>query len=230
MNTPRRITLATGLLALVLTAGCTDAPAPADTDAAAGDPTETSETTDGAAATSEDGAAADAAGMVELASLTGQETTLTLDDSVTNALSAVGVGLTATGGAQMTSADGMTTFAFPVTGGEATVDPGSGDPFSGTVQHEGGLRLSVLGQEVTVDQLVLDGAQDQLTAMVGGRRVPLLPLAMDPEVMTQEQQATLSWSATALDTGAVDSFAQQLNLPALPSLQVNELETTLEGS
>ena len=224
MDTHRRITLATGCLALVLTAGCSDSSDPADTGAAGGT-SATPTTVEGG-----DQAAADS-GAVTFSTLTGEATTLSLDDDVTSALSAVGVDLTATGGAQVETTGGVTTFTFPVTGGEATVDPAGSPAFTGTVEHEGGLQLSALGQSVTADQLVLDGEQEQLTAVVAGRRVPLLPLVTDPQITSDgEEQATVAYSAASLDTSTVQSFADRLDLPSLPSLEVNSLEATLEGS
>jgi hypothetical protein len=141
------------------------------------------------------------------------------------------VDLRATGGAQVETSGGTTTFVFPVTGGQATVDPAGSPRFTGTVEHQGGLQLSALGRSATADQLVLDGQQGQLTAVVDGRRVPLLPLATDPRVTAEgEEQVTVEYSAASLDTSTVESFAEQLGLPALPGLEVNSLQTTLEGS
>lgn len=40
----------------------------------------------------------------------------------------------------------------------------------------------------------------------------------------------MAYSAAVLDTSAVEQFAEQLNLPTLPSLEVNSIEATLEGS
>lgn len=223
MDSSRRTTLATGLLALVLTAGCTGG-----TDPAATDPADTGTSGGDSAAATGDGGLTEA---VIFSSLTGEATRLSLDDGVTAALSAVGVELTATGGAEMETAGGTTTFVFPVTGGEATVDPEGSPSLTGTVEHEGGLELAALGRTATADQLVLDGGQQQLTAVIGGRRVPLLPLVTDPQLSSPgEQQATVTYSAASLDTSTVQSFADRLGLPALPSLAVNSLETTLEGS
>ncbi len=213
----------------MLTAGCSDNNDPADTDAAGGaSATPTTESSPTAGATESAGGEADA---VSFDTLTGEATRLTLDDGITSALSTLGVELSATGGAQMESAGAATTFTFPVTGGQATVDPAAPESFTGTVAHEGGLQLSAFGRTATVDQLVLDGGQGQLTAMVAGRRVPLLPLATDPQI-TQEgsEQVTVAYSAAPLDTSAVQQFAEQLGLPSLPSLEVNSLEATLEGS
>ena len=222
------MTLATGCLALVLTAGCSDDPDPADTDAAGG--ASAAPTAVPTAVQGTDQAAADS-GVVSLATLTGDSTRLSLDAGITDALGAVGVDLTATGGAQVETSGGTTTFVFPVTGGQATVDPVGSPRFTGNVEHEGGLQLSALGRSVTADQLVLDGEQEQLTAMVEGRRVPLLPLVTDPQVSAEgEEQVTVEYSAASLDTSTVEAFAERLGLPTLPSLEVNSLQTTLEGS
>ena len=225
MRTHRRITLATGCLALVLTAGCSDSSDPEDTDAAGGtSAAPTAEVSESAQAGAEDGA-------MTFSTLTGEATRLTLDGGVADALGAVGVDLTASGGAQVETAGGTTTFTFPVTGGQATVDPAGSPRFTGNVEHEGGLQLSALGRNVTADQLVIDGEQEQLTAMVGGRRVPLLPLVTDPQITSgDDEQVTVSYSAASLDTSTVQSFADQLGLPTLPSLEFNSLQTTLEGS
>lgn len=226
MDSPKRSTLATGCLALVLTAGCSNSSDPADSDATPGT------TSAPTATTTESSAQAGAdSGAVTFSTLTGEATRLSLDAGVVDALSAVGVDVTATGGAQTETADGATTFVFPVSGGQATVDPDGSPRFTGTVEHQGGLQLSALGRSVTADQLVIDGEQEQLTAVVGGRRVPLLPLVTDPQVTVEgEEQVSVGYSAASLDTGTVDSFAGQLGLPSLPSLEVNSLETTLESS
>ena len=221
MRTLRRTTLATGCLALVLVAGCSDDTDPTGT---AGGPATPTPVQGGDEAAAESGA-------VTFTTLTGEATRLSLDGGVTDALGAVGVEVTATGGATAETAGGTTTFAFPVTGGQASVDPAGSPRFSGSVEHEGGLQLSALGRSVTADELVLDGEQAQLTAVVDGRRVPLLPLAADPQVTQQgEEQVTLEYSAAALDTSTAQSIADQLGLPTLPSLEVNALEATLEGS
>ena len=228
MTRTKRITVATGCLALLLSAGCTsDADSP-DTDVADGGATPTSAPTSASPTAAASTPPADAA--ASFATLTGEATRLSLDQSVVDTLGTLGVELTAVGGAQNETSGGAATFVFPVTGGQATVDPAASEPFTGTVQHEGGLRLSALGRNVTADGLVLDGQQGQLTAMVGGRRVPLLPLATDPEVSRSGEQVVLTYSAASLDTSAIESLAGELNLPSLPSLEVNSLESTLEGS
>jgi hypothetical protein len=220
MTTFRRFTVTASCLALVLTAGCSD-----DSDPAGGaSPTPTAEASRTATA-SDQGAA------VTFDTLTGEATRLTLDAAVTSALSTIGVELTATGGARTETAGGTTTFTFPVTGGQATVDPAGSEAFTGTVEHDGGLQLTALGRSATVDQLVLDGERGQLTAMVAGNRVPLLPLVTDPRITQDgDEQVTVAYSATSLDSSAVQDFADQLGLPALPSLEVNSLEATLQGS
>lgn len=224
MTTRGRTSLATGCLALLLVTGCSE-------DMGGGDAASTPAPGTATPTETADSAPTESAqeGEVTFSTLTGEATRLSLDDGVVNALSAVGVELSAVGGAQQETTGGSATFVFPVTGGQATVDPSSG-AFSGTVEHQGGLQLSALGRSVTIDQLVLDGGQGELTAMVAGRRVPLIPLATDPTVMSEGDQATVSYSPAALDTSAVESLTGQLGLPALPDLRVNELEATLTGS
>lgn len=222
--------LATAMLAALLTAGCSDtADSPEattdDVDPAVSSPAEAVEPTPSADATSADGEVA-----VSFDTLTGEATRLTVDQSAVDALRAVGVTLSATGGATTESAGGVTTFVFPVTGGQATIDSSAAEPFTGTVEHEGGLQLSALSRNVTADGLVLDASQDQLTAMVEGRRVPLLPLATEPEVTGSTDEAVVSYGGGSLDTGALDALTGQLGLPSLPGVEVSALETTLSGS
>lgn len=224
MTTPGRTSLATGCLALLLVAGCSD-------DTGGGDAASTQAPGAATATPTADASPSPTAqdGPVTFSTLTGEATRLSLDDGVVSALDAVGVQLSAVGGAQQETTGGAATFVFPVTGGEATVDPSAGS-FSGTVEHQGGLQLSALGRNVTIDQLVLDGGQGQLTAVVAGRRVPLLPLATDPQVTADGEQAVVTYSPVSLDTSAVESVTGQLGLPALPDLRVNALEATLTGS
>lgn len=225
---PRRTTVATTCLALSLAAGCTADTEPADTGAAengSSSPTTTVQTSP-----SPDETAPAGGGAVTFEALTGEATRLSVDQRVVDALAAIGVELSAVGGAQTESGGGVTTFAFPVSGGDATVDPSAADPFDGTVQHEGALQLSALGRSVRVEDLVLNGDQDQLTGTVAGRDVTVLPLVTDAEVTQQDDQVTISYSPAPIDSSAVDALTEQFGGLTLPDIQVNELETTLEGS
>lgn len=228
MRTPRRTALVTLPLVLALAAGCSDdeTPSAADGDAAATATPSAAPTTESSPA---DGAAD---GPVTLDEVTGEATRLTVAQGYVSALSAIGAELTAVGGAQTESAAGGTTFVFPVTGGQVTVDPEGADVLVGTVQHEGGLQLSALGRSVTVDGLVLDGDQDRLTAMIAGRRVPLLPLSpSDAQVTTSDGQVVVEDSAVSFDAETTNALAEQLGLPVtLPAIEVGSLQATLAGS
>lgn len=234
MLTPRRTTVATSCLAVLLAAGCTadTEPAetePADTGAAAengsSSPTPAGEMSPSPAETTSAGG-----GAVTFESLTGEATRLSVDQRVVDALGAIGVELSAVGGAQTESGGGVTTFTFPISGGDATVDPAAADPFDGTVQHEGALQLSALGRSVSVEDLVLNGDRDQLTGTVAGRDVTVLPLVTDADITPQDDQVTISYSPAPIDSSAVDALTEQFGGLRLPDIQVNELETTLEGS
>lgn len=168
---------------------------------------------------------------VRFSTLTGESTRLTVNAAFLDALRSVGGDLQPVGGAQAETAGGRTTLVFPVTGGRATVDPTGTERLSGTVQHRGGLRLSALGRSATIEDFVLDADSGQLTAMIGGRRVPLLPVnASDARITRQGDTVVVTDEAVALNSDAAGQLARQLGLPALPSVDLGQLQTTLTGS
>lgn len=235
MSSRTRRALATVPLLCVVAAGCSADESPTATD------DESSTATESPAEGTEDSAPTETADTTETAdpqgpatfdTLTGEATRLTLDQRYVDTLSTLGAELTAVGGAQTETTGESTTFVFPVTGGQATVDASAADPFTGTVEHEGGLQLSALGRSVTLDGLVLDGGQDQLTAMVAGRRVPLLPLSMsDARITSSEDSVVVQDSAVSLDSTTASELARQVGLPlTLPDVDVGSLEATLTGS
>ncbi len=176
------------------------------------------------------GGSSGSSGEVTFRTLTGTATRLTVDQRFLDALQTVGASLTAVEGATTDTANGATTFVFPVTGGNATVGA-SGDRFSGSVEHRGGLQLSGLGRSAVIDGLVLDGSSDQLTGMVAGRRLPLLPLSTsDAQITTGSGTATITDSAVSLTPDALNELAGQLGLPTLPTLSLGSLSVTLTGS
>lgn len=97
--------------------------------------------------------------------LGGGVTTLSLDPAVRKIFRYVGVTLVGTGEASG-RAD---TLRFPVTGGRLTLSP-----LRGNVQHSGGLRISANGKHVDVTELQIDLAQDVVTGVIRGKRVPVL--------------------------------------------------------
>jgi len=234
MSTRRWTTIATASLVVVLAAGCSDEESPSATDGSdssppASAPSDPSPEQDATEEPTEDSASGSA---VTIDSLTGEATRLTVDDRYVSALGAIGAELTAVGGAQTETSGGTTTFVFPVTGGTVTVDPDGADPLVGTVQHEGGLQLSALGRSATVNGLVLDGDEDRLTAMIGGRQVTLLPLSMsDAQVTQADGQVVIEDTAVSFDAETTNALAEQLGLPVtLPAVNVGSLESTLTGS
>jgi len=232
MTTRRWTTIATASLAVVLAAGCSNDESPSATDGAppadASAPSDPSPEQDATPEATED-TGQDSA--VTIDNLSGEATRLTVDEGYVNALGSIGAELTAIGGAQTETAGGRTTFVFPVTSGTVTVDPEGEDPLAGTVQHEGGLQLSVLGRSATIDGLVLDGDQDRLTGTIAGREVTLLPLSMSDAQVTQTgNQVVIQDDAVSFDAETLNALADQLGLPVtLPAVEVGSLESTLAG-
>ncbi len=52
----------------------------------------------------------------------------------------------------------------------------------------------------------------------------------DADITPQDDQVTISYSPAPIDSSAVDALTEQFGGLRLPDIQVNELETTLEGS
>ena len=233
-----RSAIAGAAAVLIVAAGCSseDSPAPAaaespsqtasDTGQAGATPTQsTTPAPTGAAGTST------ASGQVTLSPLTGETTQLTLESKFLDALRALRVDIEPVGGAEAQTASGGTNFVFPVTGGEVTIDATGTEAMTGTVQHRGGLRLSALGRNATIEEFVLDADRGQLTAMVGGRRVPLLPVdTSDAQVTRQDGEVVVVDDDVSLEPAAGEALARQLGLPALPSVEFGRLQTTLTGS
>lgn len=230
MRTRRRTALASLPAALLLVAGCTSDESPSATDDDTAAPTAAA--TESADPQPSAETEAPEGGAVTLDSLSGEATRLTVSEAYVNALSAVGAELSAVGGAQTETAGGSTTFVFPVTGGDVTVEPGGADPLAGTVEHSGGLQLAALGRTATVDGLVLDGDEDRLTAMVAGRRVPLLPLSVsDAQISQADDQVVIEDSAVSFDAETLNALADELGVPVtLPAVDVGSLQVTLTGS
>ena len=93
--------------------------------------------------------------------LTGGATTLTLDPGAANALQSLGISAAPIGGSSL---------AFPITGGELNAKT-----FAGTIRHSGGIALTkgATTVQLTDFQIGIDSAPE-LTALVGGNRVPIL--------------------------------------------------------
>lgn len=173
----------------------------------------------------------DASGPLTLSPVTGESTTLTVGGNFLETLKALGIDVAPVGGAQVQTTEGVTSFTFPVTTGEVSVDVSATERLEGTVRHEGGVRLSALGRSATVEDLVFDADLNRLTAQLGERRVTLLPIdASDADITRSEGGVVISDDAVALAPEAGTALAEMLGLPALPSVDLGRLEITLTGS
>lgn len=226
---------AVGLALLTGCSGSPDSTAPSSSRSGTGAPSSSTLSTPGdsspPSASSGSSTSSSSQAPVAISTVTGESTRLTLSGSFVDALKVIGLSVTAVDGATLDQSGGGTTFVFPISGGDVTTLPTGDDRFSGTVRHTGGLRLSGLGQSVTIGQLVLDGSSDQLTGEVAGRRLPLLPLETGPgQVSTSGSQVVLDEKAVALTPDSLTALAGQLHLPALPSATLGSLTSTITGA
>lgn len=138
--------------------------------------------------------------------IAGGVTKLRLADSLTTVLGVAGIDIEPIGGAKRV--DGA--LQFPIERGEIDVDAASG-----SLQHRGGLRLSVAGRQLEATDLVVDPGKGVLTAEVGGRRVPFLALDMgQPEAPGN----AVVWPASAgLSAEAARSINDRLGIDVLRS-------------
>jgi hypothetical protein len=97
--------------------------------------------------------------------LTGESTTLALDEGTAGVLTDNGVEVAPVDPATA----GDEGIAFPITGG--TVEAES---LAGTIEHSGGLVFSAGGTELEVTDFVIDTTEGTLTATAGGDQIPLL--------------------------------------------------------
>jgi len=102
--------------------------------------------------------------------INGKHTTLAFTPAATSVWHANGVSLAAIAPATIANPALLT---FPVNVGEVSI-PG----LQGTISHQGGLTFTHAGKSVSATDFVLNTAESVLTAMVGGKRVPLLHLTL----------------------------------------------------
>lgn len=216
---PRRLRLgaaASGFTALLLVTGCGpsgEAPeaAPAVTEEAE-------------AVAESAGNALDEAVTVE--DVAGGQTQLTFDQGFLDTLRSLQIDVQPIAPATMEGS----TFSFPMTGGNVTVDAEGSDPLMGMVEHEGGLQLSALGRSVDFSNLMLDAEAGQVTAEVNGRRVPFVNLGQDAANVAREaDEIMVSQEAMTFSPEALQAITEQLNLPniQLPEVTMGQLETMI---
>ncbi len=142
------------------------------------------------------------------ASLTGGTTTLTLDPAAWRVLELAGVKLRAAGDAE--GRDG--TLRFPITGRKLRLSPPGG-----AINHAGALRFGARGERVRATDLIVDPVQDVVTAVVRGKRIPLLVLDVDlpRELPPAGEEITLEGRITAFGTSAVVALGNALEVQEL---------------
>ena len=143
--------------------------------------------------------------------LTGESTTLTLDEATAARLAANDVEVAPVDPATAGD-DGI---SFPITGG--TIEAES---LAGTIEHSGGLVFSSGGTELEATDFVIDTTNGTLTATAGDVQIPLLNVDLTALARSEEEgtivlrgiATTLSAEATIAlnDTFGVAVFKEKL--------------------
>jgi hypothetical protein len=124
-----------------------------------------SSTTSSSSATSGSSTTARSAANLAKITLTGKNTNLVLGAATKQALTGAGITIAPVAPAAAAS----TGITFPITGGTLTKAL-----LLGAIRHSGGLSFTHAGKTVTATSLNINTLSRTLTAMVNGRRVPLL--------------------------------------------------------
>ena len=133
-------------------------------------------------------------------------TTLTLDAGAVAALTGLGVTPAPIAPAQAVAAG---TLAFPIT------TPPIGALFSGAIRHSGGIALTAGATTVRLESFTIEPLRRQLTALVGGARVPILALDFSrARLGLGGGSLTLGPVAGALTPAAAGALNQAFGLPA----------------
>lgn len=135
------------------------------------------------------------------ATVIGKSTDVVVNPAVSAALQQAGVTITA-----IAPATAKAALLFPVSGGQIVVAT-----LAGTVRHSGGLTFRHGGKSVTLTDLVINTNTKHLTAMVGGRSMPVFGLNLASPAGASHRHTTvvasnikltvLSPAATALNSG-----------------------------
>ena len=133
-------------------------------------------------------------------------TTLTLDARAVAALTGLGVTPAPIAPAQAVAAGAL---AFPIT------TPPIGALFSGAIRHSGGIALTAGATTVRLESFTIEPLRRQLTALVGGARVPILALDFfRARLGLGGGSLTLGPVAGALTPAAAGALNQAFGLPA----------------
>jgi hypothetical protein len=152
--------------------------------------TTTGTTATGAAAT---GTAATTATTAGSSVLVGKQTSVALNPAIAQLLSENQIVTTA-----VAPATYHNTLLWPVSGGQIAVAT-----VAGTIQHTGGIRLSHAGKSVQVTSFLVDTSTDQVTALVGGQRLPIFA------INTTSAKHQTGTGGTILDSGLKFTLTEQ---------------------
>jgi hypothetical protein len=117
--------------------------------------------------------------ILSVPSLSGVQTSVTLDPALLPALTSLKVTPAPTGTATLTKPDGQATLNFPITGGNVTIyNKGAVTPYvKGIVHHAGsGLSFTAGGKTLTVENFDVDPGKSLLTAQVKEMNDASIPL------------------------------------------------------
>ena len=90
------------------------------------------------------------------------------------------------------------TLLWPVSGGHVAIAT-----VAGTIEHTGGIRLSHAGKNVEVTRFLVDTSTDQVTALVGGQRMPIFA------INTSEAKHQTGTGGTILESGLKFTLTEQ---------------------
>ena len=167
--------------------------------------------------------AADTKPILSVPSLTGVETSVTLDPKLLPTLASLKVTPAPTGKGTLTMPGGAATLNFPITGGNVTIyKKGAVTPYvQGIVHHEGsGLSLTAGGKTLTVDNFDVNPGTSMLTAEVvqmNNARIPLFFLNGTDLVVTPpgaDGIAKLDGTKVTFTTVAADAINKYFGVTA----------------
>jgi hypothetical protein len=134
--------------------------------------------------------------------LTGEATTLTLDEGTAGILSGAGVDVGPVEPAEE-SGQGI---EFPITGG--AIDSTT---LAGTIEHSGGLVFSFLDRDLELTDFIIDTDAGNLSALAGGERVTILDVDLANVRRTDEDDTIVLENITAgLSTEGADALNDAL--------------------
>jgi hypothetical protein len=125
--------------------------------------------------------------------LVGKQTSVALNPATSQLLKENQIVVTA-----VAPATYRTTLLFPVSGGQIAVAT-----VAGAIDHTGGVKLSHAGKSVQVTSFIIDTSTKQVTALVGGQRLPIF--ALD----TSSEKRQTGTGATIVESGLKFTVTEQ---------------------